>query len=103
MWAALAASPLSQLRHKPEESTGSKGELDHNNQHRVDAGQKLRRILDRGNPVKKSINTLISLSLSARALTLSVIQPIVPTVATERDRVYVDLESPHLSSPSFPW
>ena len=53
--------------------------------------------------MKKSINTLISLSLSARALTLSVIQPIVPTVATERDRVYVDLESPHLSSPPFPF
>ena len=102
MWAALAASPLSQLRHKPEVSTGSKGELDHNNQHRVDAGQKLRRILDRGNPVKKSVNALISLSLSARALTLSVIQPIVPTVATERDRALVDLESPHLSFPAFP-
>ena len=52
--------------------------------------------------MRKSINALISLSLSARALTLSVIQPIVPTVATERDRVYVDLESPHLSSPPFP-
>ena len=52
--------------------------------------------------MKKSINTLISLSLSARALTLSVIQPIVPTVATERDRALVDLESLLLSSPPFP-
>ena len=93
VWAALAASPLSQLPHKPEVSTGSKGELDHNNQHRVDAGQKPRRFWGRGNPVKKSINTLISLSLSVRALTLSVIQPIVPTVTTERDRALVDLES----------
>ena len=50
--------------------------------------------------MKKSINTLISLSLSARALTLSVIQPIVPTVATERDRALVDLESPHLFADS---
>ena len=52
--------------------------------------------------MKKSINTLISLSLSARALTLSVIQPIVPTVATERDRALVDLESLLLSSLPFP-
>ena len=52
--------------------------------------------------MRNSINALISLSLSARALTLSVIQPIVPTVATERDRALVDLESPHLFSPPFP-
>ena len=52
--------------------------------------------------MRNSINALISLSLSARALTLSVIQPIVPTVATERDRALVDLELPHLFSPPLP-
>ena len=52
--------------------------------------------------MRKSINASISLSLSARALTLSVIQPIVPTVATERDRAQVDLEMLLLSSPPFP-
>ena len=50
--------------------------------------------------MKKSVNPLISLSLSARALTLSVIQPIVPTVATERDRALVDLESFFSSLPN---